>query len=811
MKKIFLIWGVLVLLVIPICFGVSFNEAVWIDENTLKFYQDSTKWPTVPQDDFYAEAVKEEVLYYYNKENTNLWNLFLKEEGISGQWGWYESCVPENHGLCNRGICAAGLTCNEKRCIACEGNPSFVDSDNCQHWNVPKQEMTRKCCCYADNKLCGDELAGWNGCLAPGASWSAWGDCSDYTTTYTDCGGLSCGPVLEEMGFAHETGTDCENTPYPVYTYDQYYKYGLSESDLNSVLSHTSCWIQGEKARYSGDEFEKIYKVYGTPVMSNSLKCLINYDKWSENVKDDYDRVADRIGPEAEVWFDFTQSYDEDYYVVMDFINEYVNQFYSNDYAIDQDSAAFVYDQSKKEMVYLGREMVASTLKDLTLKVIDKNNNPLSEVSIYTSYTEYHSTDTCEDGNLPYTIASRDFNYLNFIAGQVNDFAASEAMGQLIGTEASNAIGVIPWFLIIPTFQAWCECTFGYPTSRQIGTTNNNGILIIERLAPKSWVTKDFYCVHLKAPPPATKVYKVCAYVSTDQDSATIKVNYNPEYIISNVENLGILAIDNKISFNEGDNAFIEVEGDNIDFVNVSIEKKSEDFGSLLVKGLDLGDGTKTVYVDKVSTGSKICILDIEINSIDEMTSDCSGENEILIDCPGSSGDYSCEIVDGRFKISGLKHSGVKEILYCGDRSCNNGESCSSCSSDCGKCNNGGGGSGSGGGGGSSTKKTIPVPVVKEEVCVSTDWNCGAWKGLCDNGFRTRECEDNCGNKKTEKLACSYEEKEETVEVESVSEDVGVGKAAGLFDRVKSNWYVLSLVMGVLIVLSLIGWRRRLF
>ncbi len=37
---------------------------------------------------------------------------------------------------------------------------------------------------------------------------------------------------------------------------------------------------------------------------------------------------------------------------------------------------------------------------------------------------------------------------------------------------------------------------------------------------------------------------------------------------------------------------------------------------------------------------------------------------------------------------------------YCGDGTCNNDESCSSCSADCGACSSGGGGSGGGGGGG---------------------------------------------------------------------------------------------------------------
>ena len=52
---------------------------------------------------------------------------------------------------------------------------------------------------------------------------------------------------------------------------------------------------------------------------------------------------------------------------------------------------------------------------------------------------------------------------------------------------------------------------------------------------------------------------------------------------------------------------------------------------------------------------------------------------------------------------------------YCGDNSCNNGETCSSCSTDCGSCDDGGdgggssGGSSSGGGGGTSSGGTISL------------------------------------------------------------------------------------------------------
>lgn len=57
-------------------------------------------------------------------------------------------------------------------------------------------------------------------------------------------------------------------------------------------------------------------------------------------------------------------------------------------------------------------------------------------------------------------------------------------------------------------------------------------------------------------------------------------------------------------------------------------------------------------------------------------------------------------------------YSGTFSMNCCGDHSCNNQETCSSCSADCGECSGGGSG---GGGGGSSTKTTASISFTSKQ------------------------------------------------------------------------------------------------
>jgi hypothetical protein len=107
------------------------------------------------------------------------------------------------------------------------------------------------------------------------------------------------------------------------------------------------------------------------------------------------------------------------------------------------------------------------------------------------------------------------------------------------------------------------------------------------------------------------------------------------------------------------------------------------------------------------------------------------------------------------FNVTGFTNYSSTEA-YCGDGSCNGGESCSSCAADCGICPSTGGG------------------------CY-TNWTCMAWSA-CVSGTQTRTCSkviSYCYAKQTETARnCSVEQPAAS----NVTEQLAVTVAVALFD-----------------------------
>ena len=106
--------------------------------------------------------------------------------------------------------------------------------------------------------------------------------------------------------------------------------------------------------------------------------------------------------------------------------------------------------------------------------------------------------------------------------------------------------------------------------------------------------------------------------------------------------------------------------GLNLSALNITVQSSGASAGSTIVKGLDLvSQGqTKSMSVSRVAGTNRVCIKDAPITSISEISSACTDVNETLLNCPGTSGSYSCTIAGSLYNISGLSYSGGIEVEY---------------------------------------------------------------------------------------------------------------------------------------------------
>ena len=153
---------------------------------------------------------------------------------------------------------------------------------------------------------------------------------------------------------------------------------------------------------------------------------------------------------------------------------------------------------------------------------------------------------------------------------------------------------------------------------------------------------------------------------------------------------------------------------------NVSVTWGMTSYGYVIVRGIPL-NGTsfnKTITLPRVNSSmGYICIKDAEVSSISQVSSGCTASDEVILSCPGTSGNYTCTNTSTLIYVSGLKHSAVvQRASYCGDGTCDSDESCSSCSTDCGACPSYSSGGGGGGGGGSTSLGYVSLNLGANEI-----------------------------------------------------------------------------------------------
>ncbi len=208
--------------------------------------------------------------------------------------------------------------------------------------------------------------------------------------------------------------------------------------------------------------------------------------------------------------------------------------------------------------------------------------------------------------------------------------------------------------------------------------------------------------------------------INTSTINTSIFIGNNPN--LSQIFNQSLM-----VEIKDTNSTVVEFEFNfSVDKLNLSklaIEKQTNNsFGFFLIKGLKLPEGkTKSIYVDKIDNSTNgVCIKDAEITSISQMSSSCDALTESKIECDGSlQNGYSClyNPTYGKYKVMGLKHSGVKQIDYSKPQQTSN-----SVSSSGGIANVGGGSGG--------------IGLI--HVC-NAKWDCTEWSD-CKDDKQTRSC-----------------------------------------------------------------------
>jgi len=202
--------------------------------------------------------------------------------------------------------------------------------------------------------------------------------------------------------------------------------------------------------------------------------------------------------------------------------------------------------------------------------------------------------------------------------------------------------------------------------------------------------------------------------VDDDEDT----VIGDESHITTNVENIALsigtysdvsgesITGEKKVKLSVGAEDIVEFDfnfdEENLELKLMTVKKQEagESKGSIVVKGLDLTSQgkTKTVYIDNLDDESNaVCIKDAEIASVKEISDSCDSADEFLISCDGTEQDgYTCtEFGDTKYKIEGLKHSGIVQDYKEEEEQ------------------GGGGGGGAGGGGGGGGGGAVSAVAVK--------------------------------------------------------------------------------------------------
>lgn len=287
----------------------------------------------------------------------------------------------------------------------------------------------------------------------------------------------------------------------------------------------------------------------------------------------------------------------------------------------------------------------------------------------------------------------------------------------------------------------------------------------------------------------------------------------------------------------------------NLSKINITTGER-DGFNYIILHGI-IHEGKKEVWIPKSGNANYVCIKDVSVTSIENVSSECNATNEFLVHCDGSvvegnETNYTCSFDSSRnaWHISGLLHSAVIEQPTCNDGIQNQGEEGIDCGGPCEPCQSGGGnnendsGGASGGSSGESSSSSSGSsssecgnyvcdegenycncaidcnPSLEcgeceklecsggKEICVSVTPCCG--NGICEANETCKNCEEDCGSCPIENVSITNETTTTTETTISTNETAG---PTGMFVAVPSTPLLTAGILGV-VGIGFVAYRK---
>ena len=101
-----------------------------------------------------------------------------------------------------------------------------------------------------------------------------------------------------------------------------------------------------------------------------------------------------------------------------------------------------------------------------------------------------------------------------------------------------------------------------------------------------------------------------------------------------------------------------------LQYLNITKGSTADDREYVIISGLNIPEGSKTVYLNRTKDSNVVCIIDEDHLTVAQVTENTQCLGGTVLTCPGSEGQYSCSLTNGNetFNITGLQHTGVIQL-----------------------------------------------------------------------------------------------------------------------------------------------------